>query len=113
MRDVAGIALCVDGMALGQFRSRGLNRLFVEIDDGDLGAEFSQAFGETASQDSASAGHDGGASLEVEQILERGHDVVSVNASRLRSSSSTSVKSRSESMSTDRSSGISNSCVSG
>ena len=40
LRDVAGIALCVDGVARGQLRRRGLDRLRVQIDDGDLGAEF-------------------------------------------------------------------------
>ena len=86
----------------------------VEIDDRDLGAEFGQAFGETAAEDSAAAGDDGGASLEVEQIPELVVMVAfSVHCRRLRSSSSTSVKSRSESMSTDRSSGISNNRVSG
>ena len=43
-----------------------------------LARNSSQAFREPASEDTASAGHDGGTSLELEQILERGHDVVSV-----------------------------------
>src|SRR5262249_31727618 len=112
LRDIAGIALGLACMARREFRCGRLRGLLVKIEQGDLGAEFSEAFGEAAAQNSASAGDDCGASTEVEQILKSRHGSVPVDC-RLRSRSSTNVKSSSESMSIERSCGISNNRVSG
>ena len=69
LRDIAGIAFGAPVMSRGDLGAGVLQRLFVEIEQGDIGAEFGEAFGKALSQDPASAGDHRGAPLRSNRSL--------------------------------------------